>query len=152
MPHCLYVGTLTDLSGFFLKKGGCGGRTFIFIVWWLFARLIIELIVYCFGCGCSPPSAFFSLFGIGSLHRALQCPILRVTSTSLRALWLFIRVRLTGPLLWLPRGMKTWRGRHLAQRSALIPDRLLSPPRLVRASPARCHTPRTRLRDSHLTW
>lgn len=49
MPHCLYVGTLTDLSGFFPSKGAVeGGLSFIFIVQWLFVRLIIELIVYYF--------------------------------------------------------------------------------------------------------
>ncbi|CAK6954404.1 iroquois-class homeodomain protein IRX-2a [Scomber scombrus] len=47
--------------------------------------------------------------------------------------------------------MKTWRGRPLAQPSALTLDRLLSPPRLVQASPVHCHTPRIQPRDSHLT-
>ena len=159
MPHCLYEGTLTDLSGFFfLPVRGLWREDFFFFnfhcvmtvctadyLTWLFIILAVV---------AQRPSAFFfpSLFGIGDLSRAHQCPILRVTSTSPRALWLFIRVRLTGPRLWLPRGMKTWRGRHLAQPSVLTPDRPLSPPRPVRASPVRCHTPRIRPRDSHPTW
>lgn len=52
MPHCLYVGTLTDLSGFFFSpvRGLRREDFFIWILWWLFAWPIIELIVYYFGC------------------------------------------------------------------------------------------------------
>lgn len=73
MPHCLYVGTLTDLSGFFPNKGAVvGGLFFIFIVWWLFARLIIDLIVYYFGCCSPPPSAFFPPFLESATYTALS--------------------------------------------------------------------------------
>lgn len=157
MPHCLYEGTLTDLSGgFFPSKGAVEGGLF-FYFHCLMTVCTADYWVDCFFLKfwLLLPDAlrvFTSLFGIGDLSRVHQCPILRVTSTSPLALWLFIRVRLTGPRLWLPRGTKTWRGRRLDQPSALILDRLLSPPRPVRASPVRCHTPRIQLRDFHLTW
>lgn len=60
MPHYLYVGTLTDLLGCFPSKGAVeGGFFFNFSVWWLFARLIIEPIVYYFGRCCPLPRALF---------------------------------------------------------------------------------------------
>lgn len=50
MPHCLYVGTLTDLSGF-SQQGGFGGRTFFislcddclhgWLLSWLFTVLAV---------------------------------------------------------------------------------------------------------------
>lgn len=120
----------------------------LFIIWSLVTRRL-----------CALGSLFIYLFFYTSLFlepaiqpRVHQCPILRVTSTSLRAPLRFIRVRHTGPRLWLPRGTKTWPGRRPDQPSALIPDRLLSPPRPVPASPARCHIPQTQPEDFHHTW
>lgn len=157
MPHSLYVGTLTDLWGFFFPVRGLRREDFSCSLFddclhgWLLSWLFII-----FGCSSdSPPCAFppCSLWNRRlKAYRAHRCLILRVTSISRQALLLFIRVRLTGPRLWQPRGMKTWRDRPLAQPSALTLDRLLSPPRPVQASPAHCHTPRIQPRDSHLTW
>lgn len=156
VPHCLNEGTLTDLSGGFSQLGGRGGWTFFlfslsndcahgWLLTWLF--IVLARIVW-------RPGAFFFFFYHPFWNRRAvdQCPILRVTSTSPRALWLSIPVRLTGPRLWLCRGAKTWRGPRPDQPSALILDRPLSPPRLVRASPVRCHTRRIRLQDFHPTW
>lgn len=154
MPHCLYEGTLTDLSGGFFPVRGLWREDF-FYFHCLMTVCTADYWVDCLLFWLLLPDAvrvFSSLFGIGDLSRAHQCPILRVTSTSPRALWLFIRVRLTGPRLWPHRGMKTWRGRPLAQPSALTLDRLLSPPPRVQVSPVHCHTPLIQLRDSHPTW
>lgn len=157
MPHYLYVGTLTDLLGCFPSKGAVEGGFFLISLFddclhgWLLNRLFIisVVVVRCLVRFFHHP---FFFFWISDLSLAHQCPILRVTSTSPRAHWLFIRVQLMGPLLWLLRAMRTWRGLPLAQPSVLTLDRLLSPPRLAQAFRVRCRTPPIQRRDSHHTW